>query len=436
VPFRHTRILLPENQNQNQNRMKLHTRLLIGATALALATSASAQTVVNLTGATAFRAASNNTILQLLGGPGVTEYAFTGSQGLNGSNRALFRGNLNGDPEKPYIVRTSWSGSTQGILDLADQNPVQVLHVDTVTSVTGERYDPDNGFPAPTFETAVPRWSFSDVDQLLSQRPNTTFLGGPVGVVPFMFVAGQSAPATMTNMTDQLHNTLWSVGALPVSMFTGDEADTDLAYPTGRNNGSGTRATILAETQYGAFTPVFQWNATFTGPRVPGVDGEGNPIPEGEITGSPFLFPDGDEEPEDASGNGGHSSNSGVRELLTRPSDGFFFVSYLTISDALASTGYNPVTNTISGGEGAKPMTYNGQRYSVDNVKNGSYTLWGYQQLYLAADATPAEEEFDTALRAAVPSNMGTAGIPIPDMNSVREGGDGGPVFPKDPEED
>ena len=59
------------------------------------------------------------------------------------------------------------------------------------------------------------------MDKLLSQRPNAPLAGGPVGVVPFMFLAGEGAPAELKNMTDQLHSTLWSVGQLPISFFTG-----------------------------------------------------------------------------------------------------------------------------------------------------------------------------------------------------------------------
>jgi len=34
-----------------------------------------------------------------------------------------------------------------------------------------------------------------------------------------------------------------------------------------------------------------------------------------------------------------------------------------------------------------------------------------------------------TSFVAAIPANLGTAGIPIPDMKVTRQGGDGGPIF-------
>lgn len=394
--------------------MKLKASFLAGLVTLVGASFASAQAVeINITGATAFRAAANNSILQLLGGPGVATYSFTGTSGLGGSNRVIFKGSVG---SQEYIVRTSWSGSTQGILDLADQNAIQFLRMDEAivpTSTSGVNV-PGGLTPDPAvFETAVPRWAFSDVDQLLSQRPNAPLAGGPVGVVPFIFIGGNGSPAAITNMTDQIHNALWSSGALPASVITGNSADTTLIYATGRNNGSGTRATILAETQYGAFTPVVQFNCTFTGDRGTGA-----------LTGIPFPF--------DNEGNGGNQSNSGVRELVTRPGSGFAFVSYLTVSDALQATGYNPVTNTVTGGEGARALTYNGVRYSEENVQNGAYSLWGYQQFYLADGATAQEIAFDQLLRDTIPGNMGTAGIPIPSMNVERVGGDGGIILPLD----
>ena len=412
--------------------MKLKSALIFGALALTVGQASAATRVFNLTGATAFRAASNNTIIQMLGGTGVTQYGFTGDQGINGANRAIFVGTMAAFPGDTIVVRTSWSGSTQGILDVADGLSIQFLD-DNYGTGTGQNEVTTTGYNysnAPTanptnkaavFENAVPRYAFSDVDKLLSTRPNAPLAGGPVGVVPFMFVAGEGAPAGMTNMTDQIHQVLWSTGQVNASLFTGSPSPTTV-LATGRNNGSGTRASILAETQYGAFSSVVQFNAAVQGTRT-------DAYPTAKLTAITTF------------GNNGHSSNSGVRDVLTRPRQDLtyegtpfdaVFCSYLTISDAVAATGYNQLTGAISGGEGAIPMTYNGVRYSEANVKSGAYTLWGYQQLYIGTAPTTAETTFDTQLRATVPANMGSAGIPITQMSVTRTGGDGGPVFPNE----
>ena len=395
--------------------MKSKYAFLFSVLAIASATNASAITrVFNITGATAFRAAANSTIITMLGGSGVTKYAFTGTQGIAGTNRAIFEGTMPVQfPSDTIIVRCSWSGSTQGVLDLADANSIQFLDdVGNTLTTAGQRLG-ESGDPTPVYENAEARWAFSDVDKLLSTRPNASLGGGPVGVVPFQFLAGESSPATITDMTDQMHKLLWSTGFGPASIMTGNAADNGkTVIATGRNNGSGTRALILAETGYGAFTSVVQYNCTFQGLRT-------DPFPTGKLNAI-SAFP----------ANGGHSSNSGVRDLLTRSSASFtldgspvdgFFVSYLTISDAL-----------LAAIEGARPLTYNGVAYSENAVKNGSYSLWGYQQLYRGSSPTSSENTFDTRLRALVPIELiaSSAGIPIPDMNVTRTGGDGGPIFP------
>lgn len=381
--------------------MKLKTTMLFAAFAVTAGTAFSQTTrVFDITGATAFRASANNAIIQILGGAS-TEYAFTGDKGIAGTNRAIFRGTMAAFPNDTIIVRASWSGSTQGILDVADQNAIQFLDVTNPMSTAGTNLGVSPA-PAAIFTTAVAQWSFSDVDKLLSQRPNHSFGGGPVGVVPFMFLAGHGAPAELNNMNDQLHETLWGSGQLPVAFITGNTSDERIVLATGRNNGSGTRATILAETQYGAFQNITQFGATNL------IGNRGSGTLEG------FL----------EFGNGGNSSNSGVRDLLTRmPAgdlEGGIFVSYLTISDANAAIG-----------EGAKEMTYNGVAFSPANVKKGLYSLWGYQQFYLDNDATPDQGTFDTAFRAAIPATLnGTDAIAMTDMAVIRSGGDGGPIVP------
>jgi hypothetical protein len=236
----------------------------------------------------------------------------------------------------------------------------------------------------------------------------------------------------MTNMTDQLHESQWSTGQLPLSMYTGNPADTKLVLNTGRNDGSGTRATILAETQYGPFRAVVQWGGPGTAANVAGSEGSGS------VTFLQLL------------NNGGYSSNSFVRQNLARTSTNvtvgtdaagaggaagpgatagqdIVIVSYLTLSDAAAIT-----TITGGAGVGAKALTYNGVAYSEAKVKNGEYTLWGYQQFYGAVDITVDETAFFNAFTAEVPNALSplVTGIKIPDMNVTRNGGDGGPITP------
>lgn len=409
--------------------MKLKISLLAGLAALGFASNASAQTVINITGATAFRAAAHTSIINILGGPGVCQYGFVGSS-ISSANHAIFSGNIGGNP---FIIRTSQNGSTAGIAAVVNATNLTYLKDELVggadLSTNGVQIATAiaDATTAGKTETAIGRFSFSDVDQAISNTPTPALPGAPVGVVPFVFVANVGAPAALTNMTDQLHEAQWSTGQLPLSMYTGNPADTKLVLNTGRSNGSGTRATILSETQYGPFRAVVQWGGPNTNANITGAEGTGT------IAWLQLL------------NDGGYSSNSYVRQNLARTSasvtvgtdntgsggtagQDIVMVSYLTLSDAVAISDVNgPGT-----GVGAKALTYNGAGYSEDNVKNGKYTLWGYQQFYGPIGITGSEQSFFDAFTAEIPNALNplTTGIKIPEMNVTRNGGDGGPITP------
>ena len=397
--------------------MKVNKLVMGASLVLALSSAANGQTVINITGATAFRAAANNSIISLLGGAGVTKYAYTGTQGIGGTNRAIFKGTVAGIGA--VTIRASWSGSTQGIADCATGTPVQVLEDDELllptttagSNVTGP-FEPVN---------QVAQFAFSDVSQASSTTLSPSLTGAEVGVVPFAFVANASAPAGMTNMTDQIMASLYANATVPLRAFTGIPLDDAPVYASGRNDGSGSRALVLAETRYGVFSALQQFT---------GVTNQSTGVME-SLT---FV------------GNGGYSSNSGIRDLVYGVSSSVsveggaagpaIVLSYLTISDWISATvtgknfdpdgaGPLPVQN-----QKAKGLTYNGVAYSEEAVKQGAYTLWGYQWLYQAPTITPTELNFFNLFVAAIPANLGTAAIPIPNMVATRSGGDGGPVTP------
>jgi hypothetical protein len=373
----------------------------------ALSSTAFSQTIINITGATAFRAAANGAIISYLGGAGVTEYAFTGTQGINGSNRAIFRGNVTGFAN-PVIIRASWSGSTAGIAAIANATPVEVLTTANPMSTAGTNLG-QGGNPAPVFENAVAQFAFSDVAQTASTTQSPVLNGSEVGVVPFVFVMNEGAPAEVTTMTDQLMNALYSNGAVPLWYVTGGDptlpANQILVYAVGRNDGSGSRATALSETRYGVFLPVQQFTGTQSGNTINTLS---------------FV------------GNGGYSSNSGIRDLVSctsaavsvegGPAESCFVISYLTLSDALAAQT-----------AGAKLLEYNGVPYSEFGTKRGPYTFWGYQWFYdaPAVSGNTTLETFRNAFTALIPTTLNPAvAFPIPDMTVIRSGGDGGPVLP------
>ncbi len=400
--------------------MKLKSVMLAALLGLGASASAQSPTVINITGATAFRAAMNDSIIEILGGSGTCKYAFTGTQGLSGANVAIFEGTISG---QPYIIRTSQSGSTQGVKDVVQQNTL-TNYLDVTATATDRAVGGANISATGKTASAIARFSFSDVDQSQSETPSPALPGAPVGVVPFVFLANVGTTG-ITNITDQLHNAQWSLGELPKSMYTGNAADTSIVYNTGRNNGSGTRATILSETRYGTFTNVVQWTTATSG----GSEGTGTVTAIG------------------APNNGGYSSNSGVRAVLARSSANvsvssaaaapITIISYLTLSDAAAISdvvGTPTAASVAAGGPSAYAidLTYNGVPYTENNVKNGAYTLWGYQQFYGSADITGGEQTFFNAFTTEIPDQLNplSTGIKISEMNVTRFGGDGGIVLP------
>lgn len=410
--------------------MKIKISLLAGLAALGFASTASAQTVINITGATAFRAGAHIAIRSILSDGGATQvkYCWVGNAGENGflnSNRIIAEGTIGG---QPFIIRTNQNGSTQGVASVANQTtPPNFGYLD-VAGTAADRIVGGQNLSAAAVDApgsgkiengVIGRFSFSDVAQEISNTPTPVLPGAPVGVVPFVFIANVGSPASITNMTDQLHDAQWSTGQLPLSMYSGNPADSGVfVLNTGRNNGSGTRATILSETQYGPFRNVVQWGGPNDSSNVAGSEGTGTVT---TLTNK---------------GNGGYSSNSFVRQNLARTTanvsvDGVpssvHLVSYLTLSDASAIT-----TITGGAGVGARALTYNGMAYSEDKVKNGQYSLWGYQWFYKSPNPTAGEETFFDAFVAAIPTTLDplVTGIPIPDMNVTRQGGDGGIILP------
>ena len=110
--------------------MKFKTILLAGLAAMAVTSSASAQTVINITGATGFRAAAHQAIIAILGGAGTVKYCYVGSS-INNANQAIFEGAIGGNP---YIIRTRQSGSEAGIHDVATQTPITTYLSITATA--------------------------------------------------------------------------------------------------------------------------------------------------------------------------------------------------------------------------------------------------------------------------------------------------------------
>jgi len=225
-----------------------------------------------ITGATAFRSAANTAILDALDSDqSHVEVAFIDNDGFDDSDRTIIKiataqaddPSLDLDSDGFVMVKTSWSGSTGGIASVASATPVQVLDDSTATTLFTSVGT--NGVASPVFTTQLARFTFSDVTQASSTTPSPTleFESGGVGVIPFAFVATEGSNAAgITSITPQAFRALYGGnGTLPLSFFSGDPADDGTTvYGIGRNNSSGTRATMLAETGFGVFNSVTQYD--------------------------------------------------------------------------------------------------------------------------------------------------------------------------------
>lgn len=381
------------------------TSMILGSTAfLTLTASVVAQTEVRITGSTAFRAAANQAIINALGGS-ATQYAYVGST-IGGASRGIFEGTING---QPYIVYTNFSGSTAGISQIADQSTTTGW-----VSDSNPRSTAGTMLPATyTSESATADLSFSDVDKTLSNNPTAPLGGGPVGVVAFQFVAQQGADALVpgfNNVTDQMVEAIYALGSAPASFLTGNPANSGTTvFASGRDNGSGTRATVLAETGFGVFRTVNQVQVAANGaitqfPQNAGYGGSGDMRSALQVPASTNTI-------------GGNSVPA-------------FILGYVGAADTTRISNYDEATGTFDANSPI-PLSYNGVRYSKENVRNGSYTLWGFQQLFTRDGITPAQLTFDAALRDAIPAQLGGDGVlSIPELNVTRSGGDGGPVAP------
>jgi hypothetical protein len=404
--------------------MKKLNILTVGILTAAMVSNASADVTMNFTGSTAFRSAIHNAAKAALTG---CTYAYAGTS-LGSAGSAIFKGTISGHSELGTVtIRTSWSGSGTGVRDVAANNgagnPILFISGTSATSSGGTQN-------AVATESAVAHVALSDVFQ-----SSTGFTGGSyktltntnVGVVPFVFVANDSTlisganAGKLTNVTPQLFQALFVNGSQPLSLFTGDVNDTALVYSTGRDTGSGTRITTLAETGYGINKPVQQWKVTVSGTNADQLDS----LQIWPTTGSGADAAN--------AGNGGFTSGGNVASALSAKSTN---VTTLDADGATINTGENllligyvgTADATTAVGNGAKQLKYAGVDYSANNVFNGFYTFWAYEHMY-SATLTTNENTIKNAVVAQIPSNLGTAGLDINSM-AVGRSNDGGLVGP------
>lgn len=373
----------------------------LAAAALAVAATGNAQTVIDLTGSTAGRSAVMRAVTNIL-----TSDTFAFMQNSNnnanfvGADKQIVKGKLG---TNDVIVRASWSGSAAGVRDVAQNNSSVWFPVDSINTVALNNTGINLANNTANTVQSVAEIAFSDVFQSSTIYTSPSLTDNYAGIIPFKFYASADAPATVANMTELQAQQLWGTGYIPLAMFSGLAADQGkYAYATGRDPESGTRITSMAEVGYGVFNAVQQYRPTVVSGSVTAVE----------------LWPAGVY----AEGNGGYSSGSSVKTAIGANafSNGFGLISYLGSSD------WNPTGN--------KELSYNGNSYTANNVKEGKYTFWGYLHqmgqpgVVGAAAPTSVTKTFYNSLLTSVQSDT-TWLVKTTDMQVSRTS-DGGLVTP------
>jgi len=442
--------------------------------------------VINITGATAFRSAACASINAAFAAGGNYSVVFTNTDDTgaavnnNAGSYQAWRGTFPGISGQT-IIRTSWNGSVEGVRALVTPNPtnnasywntgvIPAVGNATVTTTTL----PFTAFSGNSTQAAADL-AFSDVTQASTPIAGSVS-GGPVGVVVFTIVANKTwrndvNAATITAPTSisaQQFKQLFASGKMPLSYFTSNTLNTNLVYATGRNDGSGTRTQYLVETGYGISNPVNQYvgydrtNTLGILPSIVKTAKGGGFNAQGNATTTTASTVWG----QDIDGNGGYNTGQDIRSDMAKTtasttvyefSDAdesgdydateavavasnvkLYLLSWLSVSDAKSARGNNATSSA-----NAQILGYNGVRLDdLENssgglastglstndrakVVNGAYTAWGYEQLFHNNTANQVIVFNDLKSRLNSSSVIGSAGIPLGEMNVNRAAGDG-----------
>ncbi|MGA2540546.1 MAG: hypothetical protein ABSG78_03165 [Verrucomicrobiota bacterium] len=402
--------------------MKAPKILMAGLLAFSLAGAAHAQTIIHITGSTAFRAGAHQAITDILD-PNSTPapvIAWTGSS-LPSASQAIFTGKTyasNG--AVPVIIKTSWSGSLGGIQTVSENLTISTWLTNTTPAGAGAVASGNNVDPP-----AVPDACFSDGFQASSPFTSPVLLDHIVGIVPFKWVRNNGSPATLSNMTPQLAVSLYTgSGSLPLALFTGLNSDEGTnVYALGRNADSGTRLNAFAETGVGVLNLVHQYyplhNATIISKSAFGSVTGQELVPQDTVNG--IVYPKGD-----SGYNSGGDLAFAIQATGSATATGVngFYVTYLGLPDAF----------TAEGGGGVD-MTYNGIPYSPTAVEEGQYTFWGYEHVMYRQNYGGLQQTVTDLISAkilnqdaaVIPSGSVAPGILLGSMH-VQRFTDGGPI--------
>lgn len=434
------------------------TTFIAGLSALALATTANADVTVNVTGATAFRAASLLSIKAKYVASGqpfkfAHDQATAGGTTFSGATRAIFIGTFPG-VSGTTTIRCCFTGSVEGVralVPVADPLPptyYQSTLLGATTAIVGGAELANQGSTGAA--SATSHIAFSDVSKAVTPFASLPLQPSNSAAGVIVFTMATNEGSAVTNVTTQQFRALLTGGFQPLSMFTGNAADTSNVFATGRNDGSGTRSVYLAETGFGVANAVKQYvtnvstSTALTTIQLVPAGGLNTPALPGQSAANASTVWG-----QDIGGNGGYNSGSTLRTdmgktgtavtVLDDNGDDSFgapvradLVTWLSVNDAVTARNNGAI---FCGYNGVKldGIAASGTALSAADkakVTEGSYTAWSYEQMYRRNDITSGDivTVYD-GIKASIPANLGAAGIALTDMKVGRPF-DGGVVAP------
>jgi hypothetical protein len=448
--------------------MKFKHLIAIGAVAALATGSALSQTVIHIVASNGDRTATQTAISNLLAsnwtyrGVGVATNATTANVAdATASNFGAWKGTYLGNP---VVIKVSYSGALAGIAAIAGNTDQRFVVTDGSGSgpvpnpLTGTTQGTDYVINKADFAFSTNFQATSPFNGFYENVNYNPVVEENVGVSPLGFYASPGFPASGANITTQLAQLLYTNGAVPLALFTGNfDADANkIVYAIGRNTDAGQRFGAYTEVGLGTTTAVRVWKPSFANGGTAQTTTSG--ITYGGVVGSQELWP-----AETVSaifsplGSGGFSSgalvaqhltvtlgpdaykgkyideDTGLPQFLYPNATGGYYIGYVTPGDAnnriLGANGVIPVANR------GVALSYNGVPLTDANVRNGRYTAWLYNRIIKPSSGlTGLKETFANALRDRIKTVDAVSGGGLIDNDAfkVRRTTDGGLVVPKE----
>jgi hypothetical protein len=378
-----------------------HTKSILMAAVAALSiASASANEVIYITGATAFRSAANNSLYSLYSN---NLLASSGSSATDASAIALYFTNCALTNGNRVDLAVTWTGSEGGMQTIASgTNNKRVPFYDLaklasngVTSRTTGLAQPDTALMTAGALTSLQKGlvGCSDSFQLSSRFQGgkkasdgatyTTLTSQAVGVVPYGAVASKGYATTFPDRNMSLNNMyqILTAGFITGEKISGETNKTTVKlFATGRNIDSGTRVIALATLKGGIADPLTQWRATVSSGTVTNLVKH----PATTINGIATAL-----------GEGGETSGGTVAGYMTntisptatvtgtsRGSQTNYLIGYVATGDVTAArvtAGLVPLKFNGVEGRCYTNTSFTALDQGYTNIITGAYPWWGYE---------------------------------------------------------